>query len=222
MTQGFTPEVEGILRKHMIRVPKEIDAASGIRIFGKLIKSLVFTTDVAIIRNCNANAVIAVYPFTPQPIISHSIITCSDVPVFCGVGGGTTTGPRVVNLAEHAEFQGAVGVVLNAPTPNDTIRYLKERIDKPIVITVVSEKTDIQSRLDSGVSILNVSAASRTPEVVKHIRDRFPEVPIIATGGPTPETIIRTIEAGANAITYTPPSTGEIFTALMNKYRAEH
>ncbi|NLY49324.1 MAG: hydrolase [Clostridiales bacterium] len=222
MTQGFTPEVEGILRKHMIRVPKEIDAASGIRIFGKLIKSLVFTTDVAIIRNCNANAVIAVYPFTPQPIISHSIITCSDVPVFCGVGGGTTTGPRVVNLAEHAEFQGAVGVVLNAPTPNDTIRYLKERIDIPIVITVVSEKTDIQSRLDSGVSILNVSAASRTPEVVKHIRDRFPEVPIIATGGPTPETIIRTIEAGANAITYTPPSTGEIFTALMNKYRAEH
>jgi len=163
-----------------------------------------------------------VYPFTPQPIISHSIITCSDVPVFCGVGGGTTTGPRVVNLAEHAEFQGAVGVVLNAPTPNDTIRYLKERIDIPIVITVVSEKTDIQSRLDSGVSILNVSAASRTPEVVKHIRDRFPEVPIIATGGPTPETIIRTIEAGANAITYTPPSTGEIFTALMNKYRAEH
>jgi len=222
MTQGFTPEVEGILRKHMIRVPKEIDAASGIRIFGKLIKSLVFTTDVAIIRNCNANAVIAVYPFTPQPIISHSIITCSDVPVFCGVGGGTTTGPRVANLAEHAEFQGAVGVVLNAPTPNDTIRYLKERIDIPIVITVVSEKTDIQSRLDSGVSILNVSAASRTPEVVKHIRDRFPEVPIIATGGPTPETIIRTIEAGANAITYTPPSTGEIFTALMNKYRAEH
>jgi len=222
MTQGFTPEIEGILRKHMIRVPKEIDAASGIRIFGKLIKSLVFTTDVAIIRNCNANAVIAVYPFTPQPIISHSIITCSDVPVFCGVGGGTTTGPRVVNLAEHAEFQGAVGVVLNAPTPNDTIRYLKERIDIPIVITVVSEKTDIQSRLDSGVSILNVSAASRTPEVVKHIRDRFPEVPIIATGGPTPETIIRTIEAGANAITYTPPSTGEIFTALMNKYRAEH
>jgi len=222
MTQRFTPEVEGILRKHMIRVPKEIDAASGIRIFGKLIKSLVFTTDVAIIRNCNANAVIAVYPFTPQPIISHSIITCSDVPVFCGVGGGTTTGPRVVNLAEHAEFQGAVGVVLNAPTPNDTIRYLKERIDIPIVITVVSEKTDIQSRLDSGVSILNVSAASRTPEVVKHIRDRFPEVPIIATGGPTPETIIRTIEAGANAITYTPPSTGEIFTALMNKYRAEH
>lgn len=221
MGDRLTPEINGILRRHMIRVPQEIDAASGIRIFGKLICSIVFTTDVAIIRNCNANAVIAVYPFTPQPIISHSIITCSDVPVFCGVGGGTTTGNRVVNLAEHAEFQGAAGVVLNAPTPNETIVLLKEYIDIPIIITVVSEKTDIKSRLDSGVSILNVSAASRTPEIVRRIRNDFPEVPIIATGGPTPELIIETIEAGANAITYTPPTNGEIFKALMNKYRAE-
>ena len=82
MGDRTTPEIDGILRKHMIRVPKEIDACSGIRIFGKLIRSIVFTTDIAIIRNCNANAVIAVYPFTPQPIISQSIITCSDVPVF--------------------------------------------------------------------------------------------------------------------------------------------
>ena len=222
MGERLTPEIDGILRRHMIRVPKEIDAVSGIRIFGKLIKSIVFTTDVAIIRNCNANAVIAVYPFTPQPIISHSIITCSDVPVFCGVGGGTTTGHRVVNLAEHAEFQGAVGVVLNAPTPNETIEYLKECIDIPIVITVVSEKADIESRLKSGVSILNVSAASRTPEVVRSIRERYPGVPIIATGGPTPDSILRTIDAGANAITYTPPSSGEIFKVLMNKYRSEH
>ncbi|NLL00717.1 MAG: hydrolase [Clostridiales bacterium] len=222
MADKRTPEIDGILRRHMIRVPKEIDEVSGIRIFGKLIKSIVFTTDVAIIRNCNANAVIAVYPFTPQPIISHSIITCSDVPVFCGVGGGTTTGHRVVNLAEHAEFQGAVGVVLNAPTPNETIEYLKECIDIPILITVVSEKSDIESRLKSGVSILNVSAASKTPQIVRNIRQRYPDVPIIATGGPTSDSILETIEAGANAITYTPPTSSEIFKGLMNKYRAEH
>lgn len=222
MADKRTPEIDGILRRHMIRVPKEIDEVSGIRIFGKLIKSIVFTTDVAIIRNCNANAVIAVYPFTPQPIISHSIITCSDVPVFCGVGGGTTTGHRVVNLAEHAEFQGAVGVVLNAPTPNETIEYLKECIDIPILITVVSEKSDIESRLKSGVSILNVSAASKTPQIVRNIRQRYHDVPIIATGGPTSDSILETIEAGANAITYTPPTCSEIFKGLMNKYRAEH
>ena len=213
------PEIDGILRRHMIRVPKEIEDASGIRIFGKLIKSIVFTTDIAIIRNCNANAVIAVYPFTPQPIISHSIINCSDVPVFCGVGGGTTTGKRVVNLAEHAEFQGAVGVVLNAPTPNDTIKYLLDKIDIPIVITVVSEDTDIAKRLESGVSIINVSGANKTAAIVRRIREQFPTVPIMATGGPTPNSILETIEAGANAITYTPPTSGSIFKDLMNKYR---
>lgn len=203
----------------MIRVPKVIEQASGIRIFGKLIKSLVFTTDVALIRNCNANAVIAVYPFTPQPIITHSLIHCSDVPVFCGVGGGTTTGKRVTNLAEDAEFQGAMGVVVNAPTPNETITYLSHKIEIPIVLTVVSENTDIGQRLESGASILNVSGASKTVEIVKRIRNEYPNVPIIATGGFSDETIINTIEAGANAITYTPPSNGEILKKMMNNYR---
>jgi 2-keto-3-deoxy-6-phosphogluconate aldolase len=220
--EGYkVPEIEGNLRRHMIRVPKVIEQASGIRIFGKLIKSLIFTTDVAIIRNCNANAVIAVYPFTPQPIITHSIINCSDVPVFCGVGGGTTTGKRVTNLAEDAEFQGAMGVVVNAPTPNETIAYLNQKIDIPIVITVVSEKTDIRKRLESGASILNVSGAANTVQIIQQIRKDFKDVPIIATGGPTEESILRTIDAGANAITYTPPSNGEIFKKMMNNYRGD-
>ena len=34
-----------------------------------------------------------------------------------------------------------------------------------------------------------------------------------------PDTSRRTIEAGANAITYTPPSTKELFSAMMAKYR---
>lgn len=217
----YIPEIQGNLRKHMIVLPEVINEVSGIRIFGKLIKSLVFTTDVAIIKNCNANAVIAVYPFTPQPIITHSIINASDIPVFCGVGGGTTTGKRVVNLAMDAEFQGAIGVVVNAPTPNETIIRLRERIDIPIVITVVSDKTDFSKRLESGATILNVSGASKTADIIKKIRDKHPEVPIIATGGPTEESIRSTIEAGANAITFTPPTCGEIFKMIMNKYRGE-
>ncbi|MDF2586435.1 MAG: hydrolase [Anaerocolumna sp.] len=221
METRHIPELDGNLRKHMVRVPQVIEQASGIRIFGKLIKSLVFTTDVALIRNCNANAVIAVYPFTPQPIITHSIINCSDVPVFCGVGGGTTTGKRVTNLAQDAEFQGAVGVVLNAPTPNETIQYLKQKVDIPIVITVISDKTDIEQRLDAGADIINVSGAGKTVAIVEKIRREYPKVPIIATGGPTEESILKTIEAGANAITYTPPTNGEIFKRLMNHYRQE-
>jgi 2-keto-3-deoxy-6-phosphogluconate aldolase len=217
----YVPVIEGHLRSHMVLLPEIIEEASGIRIFGKLIKSLVFTTDIAIIRNCNANAVMAVYPFTPQPIITHALITSSDLPVFCGVGGGTTTGKRVTSLAEDAEFQGAHGVVVNAPTPNETLEYLRKKVEVPIVITVVSEKTDIGKRLESGASILNVSGADKTPEIVEKIRKEFPEVPIIATGGNTEESIKRTIDAGANAITYTPPTNGEIFKDMMNKYRQE-
>lgn len=220
--RNFIPEIEGNLRRHMVKVPEVIQQVSGISIFGKLIKSLMFTTDVAIIKNCNANAVIAVYPFTPQPIITHSIINASDVPVFSGVGGGTTTGKRVVNLAMDAEFQGAIGVVVNAPTSNDIIAKLREKIDIPVVVTVVSENTDFKGRLEAGTTIFNVSGASRTASIVKKIRDQYPEVPIIATGGPSEESILRTIEAGANAITFTPPPCGEIFKPLMDKYRAEN
>jgi 2-keto-3-deoxy-6-phosphogluconate aldolase len=215
----FVPEIHGVLRRHMVRVPEVISQVSGIKIFGKLIKSILFTTDVAMIKNCNANAIIAVYPFTPQPIITHTIIAASDVPVFCGIGGGTTTGKRVVNLAMDAEFQGAIGVVVNAPTPNEIVRQVTQRIDIPLVVTVVSEKTDIAKRIAAGASILNVSGAGKTIDIVKRIRDSFPEVPIIATGGPNDDTILKTIEAGANAITYTPPTTAEIFKGLMNKYR---
>lgn len=215
----FVPEIHGNLRKHMVRVPEIINEVSGIRIFGKTIKSLIFTTDVALIKNCNANAVIAVYPFTPQPLITHAIIAVSDIPVFCGVGGGTTTGKRVVNLAMDAEFQGSIGVVVNAPTSNEVLLKLKDRIDIPIVITVVSEAEDVGERLKCGASIINVSGASKSPNIVKSIRKKYPEVPIIATGGPTVESIQRTIEAGANAITYTPPTSAEIFKQLMEKYR---
>ncbi len=218
---SMTPVIRGNLRRHMIEVPECIEEASGIRIFGKLIRSLAFTTDVSIIKNINADAIIAVYPFTPQPAITQAITMVADVPVFCGVGGGLTTGKRVVNLALDAEFKGAIGVVVNAPTPNETIEDMRKIIDIPIMVTVVSEKTDIKSRLDAGANILNVSGAAKTVDIIKRIRDQFPDVPIVATGGPTEETIMATIEAGANAITYTPPTPGELFKISMDKYRRE-
>jgi 2-keto-3-deoxy-6-phosphogluconate aldolase len=217
--EKMIPEYSGTLRNHMVEIPKPIIKCGGIRIFGRLVRSLVFSTDIAIIRNTNADAVIAVYPFTPQPIISHALIVASDAPVFCGVGGGTTTGNRVVHLASDAEFQGAFGVVLNSPTPNETIRRVREVIDIPIVITIVSENDDIAGRIEAGAAILNVSAASRTPWLVDNIRRRFPEAAIIATGGPNDQSIEDTINAGANAITWTPPNTGEIFKEMMARYR---
>lgn len=215
----FIPEIRGSLRSHMIHLPMAIRDASGILIFGKRIKSIVFTTDVAVIRNTNADAVIAVYPFTPQPVITQALLISSDVPVFCGIGGGITTGKRVVNLALDAEFKGAIGVVVNAPTSNDTIHMVRETIDIPIIVTVVSEKEDFKARLDAGVNIFNVSGAKNTANIVRRIREEFPHVPIIATGGPDDETIRETIKAGANAISYTPPTTAEIFSHIMDTYR---
>lgn len=211
-------EIKGYLRDFRLTVPDAIYECRGIKIFGRRIKSIIFSTDVSILRNSNADAVIAVYPFTPQPVITQAIMMVADCPVFVGVGGGLTKGERVINLARHAEYQGATGVVLNAPTSNDTIREVAKTVDLPIVITVVKED-DIQGRLDAGAQILNVSAASKTPELVAKIREKFPDVPIMATGGPTEESIKATIKAGADAITWTPPSNGEVFRDIMNAYR---
>ena len=52
-------------------------------------------------------------------------------------------------------------------------------------------------------------------------RAQFPDVPILATGGPNEKTILETIRAGANAITYSPPSNGELFADIMQKYRGK-
>lgn len=215
----YVPTYEGTLRKKALEVPRCISECSGIRVFGRRIKSLVFSTDVAIIKNINADAVIAVYPFTPQAGITQAIIGVSDVPVFVGVGGGLTKGQRSAQIAAFAEHQGAFGVVCNSFMDEDTIRMIKETVEIPVVYTVVSEKIDLERKLATGLDFINVSGADRTPQIVAEIRQRYPELPIIATGGPTEETILATIAAGANAITYTPPSNGQLFAVDMRRYR---
>lgn len=212
------PSIDSSLR-HILRMPEECYGCSGIVVNGRRIKSLVFTTDLAIIRNCNADAVFAVYPFTPQQAISNAIISAAYVPVFCGIGGGTTKGLRTISLAKDVESQGAMGVILNAPISDANLLAVSRAVDIPVIITVVNDRTDIRARLRAGAGILNVAGGSETAEIVAKIRKSFPQVPIIASGGNRPDTIRRTIEAGANAITYTPPSTKELFSSMMAKYR---
>jgi voltage-gated potassium channel Kch len=76
---------------------------------------------------------------------------------------------------------------------------------------LVSAKMDVARRITFGADILNVSGAAETPAIVRSIREKFPLIPILAT-----------IEAGANAITYTPPTNGELFAESMRKYRATY
>lgn len=211
--------IDGTLRKFSLRVPEVIRECSGITVFGKRIKSLVFSTDVAIIKNVNADAVIAVYPFTPQPVITRAILQVSDIPVFVGVGGGLTKGQRVLSLSVFAEMQGATGVVLNAPTSNEVISGISQTVDIPTIVTIVRDDEDIDARIEAGASILNVSGAAKTADIIRKIREKHHDIPIIATGGPTEDSIKATIDAGANAITWTPPSNGEIFKNVMAAYR---
>ncbi|MEE1044856.1 MAG: hypothetical protein U0L51_05125 [Olegusella sp.] len=212
------PYVDSSLR-HILRVPKECYDCSGIVVNGRRVKSLLFSTDIALIRNCDADAVFAVYPFTPQQAISNALINASYVPVFCGIGGGTTKGIRTVTQARDVEAQGAMGVVLNAPISDLNLLAVSRAVDIPVIITVANDRTDIAARLKAGANILNVAAGAKTPDVVAKIRAGFPDVPIIASGGNQPEAIRRTVQAGANAITYTPPSTKELFSEMMAKYR---
>lgn len=219
MTQPHIPSVMSDLRQEIVQMPEVIKECSGIRIYGRRIRSILFTTDVSIIANHNADAILAVYPFTPIPAIIKSIMMVASVPVLAGVGGGLTTGVRSANMSLLSESEGAYAVVVNGPTTVETIDEINKVIDIPIIYTVVSDKSDIKSRIEAGVDILNVSCGVETPKVVEKIRKEYPDFPIMATGGPTEECIRQVIAAGANAITYTAPSNGELFKGKMEKYR---
>ena len=216
--EGILP-FESRLRHNILKMPKEIQEASGIVIFGRRIKSLLFSTDLAIIKNCDADAIFAVHPFTAQRSISAPIIQSASMPVFCGVGGGITQGMRAVYLANDAESQGAIGVVVNTRLPNDDVRAMANVLDIPIVATVANDRTDVSLRLKSGASIINVAGGLQTPDIVAKIRAQHPQVPIMASGGKTPETITATIQAGANAIVYTPPSSSDLIKDIITMCR---
>lgn len=119
---------------------------------------------------------------------------------------GSRLRQHILKIPE-AVFQ-ASGIIING-----------RRIKSFVFITVTHEGTDIASRLQHGAAILNIACGKETPNVVRKIRSEFPNVPLVASGGKTNESIYETIVAGANAITYTPPSTQELFKELMAKYR---
>ena len=183
--------IDGRLRKAALRMPDEIEEASGFTLFGRRIKSLIYTTDVAVIRNSNADAVFAVYPFTPQPAITQALLTVAECPVFVGVGGGTTTGKRSVQMAAVSEMQGAAGCVVNSPATAEMVEHITNIADIPVIATVVRCDDDAH----------------------------YPNLPLIAPGGKTPESIRETIAAGANAIIWTPPSAQQLQTDMMQRYR---
>ena len=212
--------IEGRLTSSTVRVPPEIERCSGIVVHGQRIRSFAYSTDVAVIRNTNADAILAVYPFTGHPIITQAILSVAKAPVFTGVGGGTTTGQRVLELAMFAEMQGVQGVVLNAPAPVETVRQLAGVVDVPVVATILAWDDEARAKVEAGARIVNVAAGRATTEVVRALREEMPELPVIATGGKSGASILETIEAGANAISWTPPDAQQLQLSMMEAYRA--
>lgn len=202
-----------------LAVPAVIRTAPGVFAQGRRIRSLVFSTDLAVICHCDADAVLAVYPFTCQPAITQALVAASQRPVLNGVGGSITHGERCIEVALHSEMQGVAGVVVNTSIPIDTVEALAERLNVPVVVTVCADDAVAAWQIEAGATMVNVASGARTAEVVSSLRRRYGDLPIIATGGRTDESIARTIEAGADAISWTPPDIRVLERAVMEKAR---
>lgn len=214
--------IEGQFRKTELPVPAGIQNAPGIKLFGRVIRSFVFSTDIAVIRNCDADAVLAVYPFTCQPAITQALLSISERPVFTGVAGKVTAGMRSVELAMQSEMQGASGVVVNTAARPDLIENIARSVDIPVVVSVSTLDERVVEQITAGATIVNVTAGKDTARLVKDIRNLYPELPLIASGGNTDESVAATIAAGADAISWTPPSVAELQKETMRKNRAAH
>lgn len=211
--------IEGRLRKAPLRVPEGYGECTGFTLFGRRIRSLLYSTDVAVIRNSNADAIFAVYPFTAQPAITQALLTVAEAPLFVGVGGGTTTGRRAAELAAVSEMQGAAGVVLNSPATPDMVAQVVSTVDIPVVASITRFDEVARQKVEAGARIINVAAGRNTAAVIRELREAYPNLPILATGGKTPEVTSATVEAGANALIWAPPSITELQRDMMVRYR---
>lgn len=214
------PKVTTPLRQSIIEMPEIIRKATGIILNGDRIKSIVYSLDVSLLANTNADSVLCVYPFTPNTQILDAVSTVSRMPILAGIGGGLTQGERSARLASYAEEHGAASVVLNGPVSVETTRMVRQYVDIPVIYTVIDKTRELQPYIDAGVDVFNVSGGKDTVELVKWVREQYPEFPIIASGGKTDESIEATIDAGANAITYTAYGMMEqYFHEKMETYR---
>ena len=213
------PESTDSVFKAELAVPATISEAPGIMVQGRLVRSLVFSTDLAVICHCNADAVLAVYPFTCQAAITQALVMASQRPVFNGVGGSITQGERCVAIGLHSELQGVAAVVVNAGIPVETVRDLADHLNIPVVVTVCDTAERALAQIDAGATMVNVAAGVRTAEVVAALRAQYPVLPIMATGGPTDASIQATIAAGADAISWTPPAIQDLERAVMERAR---
>ena len=162
MTKVIKREHAERARAHesVLSVPEVMRTAPGIAIQGRKIRSLVFSTDLAVICHCDADAVLAVYPFTCQPAITQALVAASQRPVFNGVGGSITQGERCVEAALHSEMSGVAAVVVNTSIPVESISALVEKVAVPVCVTACAADDVVHRQIAAGASIVNVAAGA--------------------------------------------------------------
>ncbi len=157
--------------------------------------------------------------FEKSNTIDRAVIEFSQSPVFCDIGGGLLWEETTIKSAVGAFEAGAAGVVISKPTSPEIINRIRAEVEGKLIYTVIFNKEPVDELADAGVDIFNVSTGESTAETVFMIRELFPEIPIMANGGPYDSTIFHTIEMGADAIVFNPPTATEILRSVFDGYR---
>ncbi len=184
------------------------------------IKSIIFSTDVALIENNDSDAVLAVYPFPPSRKIMETLILFSNKPVICGIGGGITKGKNALEMAITAEELGAAAVIVNQPFNNRDIKKIRQKISIPIISSISTMGFDFQKRIDAGVSIFHITGGKNTQAIIRYLHENFSSIPLICTAGKTIDNLNAVLEENVHAVVLTPPSNGDLFKNIMQNYRS--
>jgi hypothetical protein len=208
-----------LLSANKFVIPKSIDHSPGIQLNGETIKSVLLSTDLSFIQNLRADAVMTVNPFDKSNRLDQVIVEFAQKPIICDVGGGLLREEQTIRLAKGAFDVGAAAVVVTKPTPPNIIERIRREIAGPLVYTVMFEEELFTELADSGVDVFNISTGEFTSETVSKVRQLLPNSDIIANGGPHDSTIRETIESGADAIVFNPPTATEILRSVFDGYR---
>ncbi|MEX0719833.1 MAG: hypothetical protein WD059_04135 [Balneolaceae bacterium] len=208
-----------LLTANKFEIPQSINECEGITFKQKNIKSILLSTDLSYIQNLNADAVMIVNPFEKSNVLDKVIIEFSEKPVICDIGGGFLREESTIKLSVGALEAGAAGVLTSKPTAPEIIRRIRARIDGKLIYTVMYDAEPFEELADAGVDVFNISTGEITAEIVLKVKNLLPEVPIMASGGPYDSTIRETIEMGADAIVFNPPTATEILRVVFDEYR---
>jgi len=222
------PKASYFLKKLLFRKRSETKLATpsiireqctGMPLNGRTVKSILFSTDLALIENNDCDAILAVYPFAPSSKIMETIINFSGKPVICGVGGGKTQGRKSIEMAVEAERLGAGAVIVNQPFKNKDIKEMKKKINIPIISSVSTTNFDFENRIRAGITAFNITGGAQTLEILNFLKQNYPHIPCICTGGKSIEHIHQVIQLNTCAVVLTPPSNANLFKRIMQGYR---